>query len=161
VRVGIVSAAVPLREGDAAAAIGEALEAALRAAGHEAELVLLPFDDATAGAQLVQRAAYRAMEFAPHYDLVVTLRTPAEVVRHGRKVAWLLDDPLIPPVQEGTLPHRALAAACARASLVGLREARGVLAASEAVAERLRAAGLDVDVVPPGDWERAAQAVLA
>ena len=100
VRVGIVSASVPLRE-DAEAVMGEGLEAALRAAGHEAELILLPFAEAPE-AQLVQRAAYRTMEFAPHYDLVVTLRTPAEVVRHPRKMAWLARVPR-PPEDGATL----------------------------------------------------------
>jgi len=158
-RIGIVSAVVPLRD-DEAVARGVALEERLRAAGHEAELVLLPFDEATE-AQLVQRAAYRAMLFAPHYDLVVTLRTPAEVIRHGRKVAWLADDPLAPG-GEGTLLGRALVADLARASLVGLREARCVLAASEGVAEGLREAGLQgVRVVAPGDWDLVVGAVLA
>ncbi len=139
--------------------MGAALEGAMRAAGHEAELVLLPFDEA-AEAQLVQRAAYRAMLFAPHYDLVVTLGTPAEVVRHGRKVVWLASDPFAQGAEE-TLLGRALAADLARASLAGLREARCVLAASETVAERLREAGLGAQVLTPGDWASAVEAVLA
>lgn len=157
-RIGIVSAAVPLREDDATA-MGERLEALLRQAGHEVELVLLPFAEAP-DAQLVQRAAYRTMEFARYYDLVVTLGTPAEVVRHPRKIAWLTSDPLAPG-GEGTLLCRALAQSCAQASLTGLREARRVLAASAAVAESLRAAGLGVDVVLPGDLDRAVREVLA
>ena len=157
-RVGIVSASVPLR-GDAEAAMGEGLEAALRAAGHEAELILLPFDEAPE-AQLTQRAAYRAMEFAPHYDLVVTLRTPAEMVRHPRKVAWLASVPR-GPESGATLADRALGAACARSSLMGLREARRVLAASENVAGHLRGAGLEVRVVAPDDWRAVLREVLA
>lgn len=157
-RIGIVSASVPLR-GDDAVAMGESLEAALRAAEHQAELILLPFAEAS-DAQLVQRAAYRAMEFAQHYDLVVTLRTPAEVVRHPRKVAWLAEAP--PSAEDGaTLLDRALAAACARASLAGLREARRVLAASEAVAGCLRDVGVDAAVLAPGDWGEAVREVLA
>lgn len=155
-RIGIVSAAVPLREDDATR-IGERLEEALHQAGHDVELILLPFSEVP-GAQLVQRVAYRAMEFAQHYDLVVTLGTPAEVVRHPRKVAWLVGDPL---AGEGRLLHRALADACARASLTGLREARRVLAVSAAVAGCLRAAGLQVDVVLPGDLDGAMREVLA
>ena len=139
--------------------MGEGLEAALRVAGHDAELILLPFAEAPE-MQLIQRAAYRAMEFAPHYDLVVTLRTPAEVVRHPRKVAWLASVPR--PLQDGaTLTDRALGDACARSSLTGLREARRVLAASENVAEHLRGAGLDVRVVVPDDWHAAVGEVLA
>lgn len=157
-RVGIVSAAMPLGEDDATA-MGEGLEAALRAAGHDVELVLLPFAGAP-GAQLVQRAAYRSMEFAAHYDLLVTLRTPAEIVRHPRKVAWLASDPFAPG-SGATLPGRALAAACARASLTGLREARRVLAASEHVAERLRVAGVGARILPALRWDQAAREVVA
>ena len=157
-RIGIVSASVPLRE-DAEAVMGEGLEAALRAAGHEAELILLPFAEAPE-AQLVQRAAYRSMEFAPHYDLVVTLRTPAEVVRHPRKIAWLVSV-ACSPADDATLVDLALEDACARSLLTGLREARRVLAASDDVAERLRTAGLDVRVVEPDDWYMAVGEVLA
>lgn len=157
-RVGIVSASVPLRE-DAEIAMGEGLEAALRAAGHEAELILLPFAESPE-AQLVQRAAYRAMEFAPHYDLIVTLRTPAETVRHPRKIAWLARA-LRSPEDGTTLADQALGEACTRASLTGLREARRVLAASEDVAGQLRRAGLDVRVVAPNDWQAAVGEVLA
>ncbi len=157
-RIGIVSASVPLRE-DAEAAMGEGLEAALRSAGHDAELVLLPFDEAPE-AQLVQRAAYRAMEFAPHYDLVVTLRTPAEIVRHPRKVAWLAAVPC--PVEGyATLANRALGEACARSSLKGLREARRVLATSSDVASYLYGVGLGVKVVAPDDWDAAVQEMVA
>jgi hypothetical protein len=157
-RIGIVSAAVPLQE-DGAVALGEGLEAALRAAGHEAELILLPFAEAPE-AQLAQRLAYHAMAFAPNYELVVTLRTPAEVVQHPRKVAWVVSVPG-PPGDDETLADRALAAACARASLVGLRAARRVLAGSEAVAEHLRGMGVDALVVAPGDWLAAVREVLA
>ena len=157
-RVGIVSASVPLRE-DAEAALGGGLEAALRGAGRKVELVLLPFSE-DLGAQLTQRAAYRAMEFAAHYDILVTLRPPAEVVRHPCKVTWLASAP--PEAGEGaTLAERAVAEACLRASLLGLREARRVLAADEAVAGRLRGLGLDAAVVPPGDLAAAAAEVLA
>ena len=139
--------------------MGEGLEAALRAAGHEAELVLLPFAEAPE-AQLVQRAAYRAMEFEGHYDLVVTLRTPAEIVRHARKVAWLAS---IPGAAKGgaTLADRALGDACARSLLRGLREARRVLATSEDVAGYLLGAGLDAGIVAPDDWGAAVGQVLA
>ena len=157
-RIGIVSASVPLRE-DAEAAMGEGLEAALRASGHEAELILLPFAEAPE-AQLVQRAAYRAMEFAPQYDLVVTLRTPAEMVRHPRKVAWLASLPGAAD-EDATLADQAVRAACARSSLMGLREARRVLAASEDVAGHWRGAALDVRVVVADDWNAAVREVLA
>ena len=156
-RVGIVSASVPLRE-DAEAALGGGLEAALRGAGCKVELVLLPFSESL-DAQLAQRTAYRAMEFAAHYDLLVTLRSPAEVVRHPCKVAWLASAP--PEPGDATLAERAVAESCLRASLLALREARRVLAADEAVADRLRGLGLDAAVVPPGDLAAAAAEVLA
>lgn len=139
--------------------MGAGLETALRAAGHEAELVLLPFAEAPE-AQLVQRAAYRAMEFERHYDLVVTLRTPAEIMRHPRKVAWLASVPS-PANGDATLANRALGDACARSLLRGLREARRVLAASKDVAEYLRGAGLDARIVVPDDWDAAVWQVLA
>jgi hypothetical protein len=110
-------------------------------------------------AQLAQRVAYRAMEFAAHYDLLVTLRSPAEVVRHPCKVAWLMSAP--PEARGATLAERAVAEACLRASLLGLREARRVLAANEGVAACLRGLGLDAAVVPPGDLATAAAEVLA
>lgn len=157
-RVGIVSASVPLRE-DAEAALGSRLEAALRDAGHAVELVLLPYSE-DVDAQLAQRVAYRSMEFAAHYDLLVTLRSPAEVVRHPCKVAWLAS--ALPEAGEGmSLAERAVAKACLRASLVGLREARRVLATDATVTGRLRHLGLDAAVVSPGDLGVLAAAVVA
>lgn len=154
-RIGLVSATIPFEE-DPAITLGERLEAALRAAGHQAELVLLPCAVA-AVAQITQRVAYRNMEFASHYDLVVTLGSPAEVVRHPRKIVW------IGPMQEhgATLIDQSRDAICARASAIGMREARHVLATSAAAAARWMDEGIAIRVMVPGDLAAAIEEILA
>jgi len=155
-RIALVSAAIPLAP-DASRRLAAGLESALRDAGHQAETCLLPYSPAAEDA-LPQRIAYRRMEFAAHYDLVVTLRTPAEIIQHPRKVAWLDPDPA--PAPE-TLFDAALAAGCARATLLGLREARRVLAPAGRF-PHLLAAGLNPGPLPPaGDWTAALEALLA
>lgn len=157
-RVAVASAAVPLRD-DAEAAMGAGLLSALRDAGHEAELLLLPFAEAL-DLQLAQRLAYRSMALAPACDLLVTLRSPAEVLRHPRKVAWLLE---VPPLPREERTHRSPAAikACSCATLAGLREARRVLAADGTVAALLHRAGVEAGIVAPGDWKGAVALMVA
>ena len=155
-RIGLIGAVVPF-EDDPATALGEMLEAALRAAGHQAELVLLPFARAP-GTQLTQLIAFRSMEFAPHYDTVVTLGAPAELVRHPRKIAWI---GAMPKQEAATLFEEALDALRARASIAGLREARCVLAIDEAAARRWENEGILARLVPPDDPAAAVQEILA
>lgn len=155
-RIGLISATLSFAE-DPATSLGERLKTALQGAGHQAELVLLPYALA-ADAQLTQRVAYRSMELTPHYDVVVTLGSPAEVVRHPRKIAWIGE------TRQGlvtTLAGQSLDAICARATAIGLREARHALATSAAAAARWAGEGIALRVLPPGDLGAAMHEILA
>ncbi len=155
-RVGLISAAVPL-VADAGRLRAAGLAAALREAGHRAEVCLLPFS-LDPLEQLPQRVAFRQMEFAAHYDLVVAFRSPAEVVRHPRKVVWLSGEDR--PEAKGLL-WAAVALDCDSATMTGLGEARRILA-PPLEAARLAGLGLPAAEWPAeGDWDAAVRAVLA
>jgi len=67
-------------------ATAERLAAACRDAGHEVEIVYLPWSDVHSVRQL---AAYRWIDLASSSDRVVCLDLPALVVPHPRKSVWM------------------------------------------------------------------------
>ena len=64
----------------------ERLAMACRDAGHEVELVYLPWPGRHPVRQL---AAYRWIDLASSSDVVICLDLPAIVIRHPRKVVWM------------------------------------------------------------------------
>lgn len=87
-RIALVSSFVPFVLGGARNIV-EWLEQHLLAAGHEVEIVYLPFEDEPERL-FPQLAAYRQIDLTEHADLVVCFRPPAHLVRHPRKVLWFI-----------------------------------------------------------------------
>src|SRR5215207_10677544 len=83
-RLVICSAVQPFEPRSRATA--DRLASACRDAGHEVELVFLPWSRNHAVRQL---AAYRWFDVASASDRMVCLNPPALVVPHFRKIAWI------------------------------------------------------------------------
>ena len=70
------------------------LVAALRDAGHEAEIATIPFRWDPPGELVHQMGMWRSLDLTQAeggpVDLVVALKFPAYLVRHPRKVVWLI-----------------------------------------------------------------------
>jgi glycosyltransferase involved in cell wall biosynthesis len=70
------------------------LVGALRAAGHEAEIATIPFRWAPPAELVHQMAMWRSLDIAEangiDVDLVVAMKFPAYLVRHPRKIVWLI-----------------------------------------------------------------------
>ncbi|MCU1527037.1 MAG: glycosyltransferase [Frondihabitans sp.] len=69
--------------------IVEWLDRALTEAGHETELISLPFEEAPDDV-LAQTARFRMIDLSGSADLVVCFRPPSYLVRHPRKVVWFI-----------------------------------------------------------------------
>ena len=143
-RIGVVSSMVPFVKGGGRFIV-EWLHGKLVEAGHAAEIVYLPSSDEPERI-LQQMAAFRLVRLEEHFDRVITLRPPAHVVRHPRKVVWFIhhirgfydlwDTPYRPvPDRE---PWRRLRDAIHAADTRGLAEAHRVFTNSRIVGERLR-----------------------
>ena len=67
---------------------------ALRAEGHEAEMVTIPFRWAPPSELVHQMAMWRSLDIAEangiEVDAVVAMKFPAYLVRHPRKIVWLI-----------------------------------------------------------------------
>jgi glycosyltransferase involved in cell wall biosynthesis len=72
----------------------ESLVRALRDAGHEAEMVTIPYKWYPPGELVHQMALWRSVDLSESngmpIDMVIALRFPAYLVRHERKVVWLI-----------------------------------------------------------------------
>ena len=92
-RIVIATVQVPFVRGGAEA-LAEGLRDALRAAGHTADIVALPFKWYPPECILDQMLAWRLLDvtesFGTPTDLLIGLRFPAYLVPHPRKVLWLL-----------------------------------------------------------------------
>jgi len=166
-RVVVATACIPFapaRERRLAAGLRDAI----RARGHEADLVILPFrpgEDEEAQILGFRLLGLTESGGAP-IDRLVTLRGPACIIPHPAKTAWVVEPhpgPAAPWPPNGPAGPRP-------AELAGLREARQVRPASLAGARRLREAhGLSVaphlyppppDGAPAGPPEGSSFAVL-
>jgi len=161
VRIAVCSPQVPFSHGGAEV-LAEQLVAELRAREHEAALVTVPFKWYPAGRVLSQAFLWRLVDLTEtdgrQIDLVIGTKFPSYVVRHPRKVVWLvhqfrqaydLDRTELGQFDESA-EDRALRRAVHRLDRVALGEARRLCAISRNVAERLREAlGLEAEVVLP------------
>jgi glycosyltransferase involved in cell wall biosynthesis len=156
-KVGLVSSAVPNINGGARFIV-EWLLNELVDRGHQVEKIYLPSTDEPLDL-FAQMTAFRMIELGCHFDLVVTFRPPAHVVRHPRKVVWFIhhirafydlwgtsycpvaDDP----------SGRSLRAAVIHADTNALREAYRLFTNSRVVGERIRIfnGGLDSTILYP------------
>jgi glycosyltransferase involved in cell wall biosynthesis len=137
------------------------LVVALRARGHEAEIVSIPFKWYPGTRVLDQALLWRLADLTEAdgrpIDRVIATKFPAYCVRHPNKVVWVLhqfrqayDYDRTELGQFSESPEdRATIAAVNRLDRVALGEARKVFATSRNVADRLqRSVGIDAQVLP-------------
>lgn len=142
-KIAIVTVQVPFVRGGSEV-LAEAFCRALREAGHEAEILALPFAPATTDALLDSLASFRLIELSSDYDRVVALKFPAYLVRHPHKILWLIHqhhgayerffgDFGLANLPDGRLAREAVRAADRQA----FAEARSIFTISRTVASRL------------------------
>ena len=148
----------------------ESLAAALRDAGHHVTFVGRPYGRATARELVEQVAAWRSLDVAAAadgpVDAVVALKFPAYLVRHDRKVVWLMQQlhdayELWEHHEYGRLVRQEGGETARRivwnADRLALGEAERLFATSRNVAGRLeRSLGLEATVLyhRPPMWDR-------
>jgi glycosyltransferase involved in cell wall biosynthesis len=159
-RVAVCAPQVPFVRGGAEL-MAEDLVAALRARGHEAELVSVPYKWYPGTRVLDQAFLWRLVDLTESdgrtIDRVIATKFPAYCVRHPNKVAWVLhqfrqayDYDRTELGQFGESPEdRATLRAVERLDALCLGEARRVFATSRNVADRLqRFNGITANVLP-------------
>jgi glycosyltransferase involved in cell wall biosynthesis len=161
VRIAVCSPQVPFSHGGAEV-LAEQLVDELNARDHLATLVTVPFKWYPGTRVLSQAFLWRLVDLdetdGRPIDLVIGTKFPSYVVRHRRKVVWLvhqfrqaydLDRTELGQFGEGA-EDRALRRAIHRLDRVALGEATKLAAISRNVAERLRSSlGLEAEVVLP------------
>jgi glycosyltransferase involved in cell wall biosynthesis len=159
-RVAVCAPQVPFVRGGAEI-FADDLVAELRARGHEAELVTLPFKWYPGTRVLTQAFLWRLLDLEEAdgrpIELVIATKFPSYVVRHPNKVVWLLhqfrqayDLDRTDLGQFGeSAEDRATRRAVQRLDRLALGEARRIFATSRNVADRLEEAnGLTAEVMP-------------
>jgi glycosyltransferase involved in cell wall biosynthesis len=159
-RVVVAAPQVPFVRGGAEL-MAEDLVAALRARGHDAEIVSIPFKWYPGSRVLDQAFLWRLVDLTESdgrpIDRVIATKFPAYCVRHPDKVAWVLhqfrqaydyDRTELGQFDESPA-DRATRRAIERLDGVSLGEARRVFATSRNVADRLqRFNGITAEVLP-------------
>ena len=157
----IVAAGTPGFIGGGAAELAFSVDRALRAAGHEVELLWVPSYEACeeSSTLLPQLAGLRIHDYADEADHLIALRWPAHYLRHPRKTVWFLHEfrtlfDLAGYVGEmGSLQpgDAARATVLARWERLVLDEARAVFSNSQVVADRARRSlgGFEMQVLEP------------
>lgn len=159
-RIAVCAPQVPFVRGGAEI-FADTLVEKLRARGHEAELVTVPFKWYPGERVLTQAFLWRLLDLEESdgrpIDAVVATKFPSYLVRHPRKVVWLLhqfrqayelDRTELGQFGEEA-EERALRRAVHRVDRTALSEARKVFATSRNVADRLqRSLGLEAEVMP-------------
>jgi glycosyltransferase involved in cell wall biosynthesis len=159
-RVVVAAPQVPFVRGGAEL-MADDLVGALRARGHDADLVTVPFKWYPGTRVLDQAFLWRLVDLTESdgrpIDRVIATKFPAYCVRHPNKVAWVLhqfrqayDYDRTELGQFSESPEdRATRHAIERLDAVALGEARRVFATSRNVADRLqRFNGIDADLLP-------------
>src|SRR5207244_6292599 len=133
----------------------------LRARGHEADLVTIPYKWYAGEPVLSQSFLWRLLDLSESdgrtIDLAIATKFPSYAVRHPNKVVWLLhqfrqayelDRTDLGQFGE-TAEERATRRAVQRLERVALGEARRVFATSANVADRIRrSTGIEAEVLP-------------
>jgi glycosyltransferase involved in cell wall biosynthesis len=160
VRIAVCAPQVPFVRGGAEI-FSEELVDRLRARGHEAELVTMPFKWYPGARVLTQAFLWRLLDLEEAdgrpIDLVVATKFPSYAVRHRNKVVWLLhqfrqaydyDRTELGQFDESA-EARATRRAVHRLDRAVLGEARRLFATSRNVAGRLeRGTGLTAELLP-------------
>jgi glycosyltransferase involved in cell wall biosynthesis len=160
VRIAVCSPQVPFVRGGAEI-LAETLVEELRARGHDSELVTIPFKWYPGATVLIQALLWRLADLTEAngmpIDRVIATKFPAYVVKHPRKVVWLVhqfrqayDFDGTELGQFGADPFdRATVHAIERVDRTTLGEAHRVFATSTNVARRLaRSTELEAELLP-------------
>lgn len=133
------------------------LELALKEAGHETEVVALPFVEEPSR-MIAQMAAFRMIDLTEQADMVVCFRPPSYLVQHPRKVLWFIHH-MRPYYDLWDTEYRGFADTAisrARRDLIrrvddrAFREAAMIFTNSNVVSDRLRQFnGLESEVLYP------------
>ena len=159
-RIAVCSPQVPFVRGGAEI-LADTLVDELRSRDHEAELVSIPFKWYPGTRVLTQALLWRLLDLeeanGQPIDLVIALKFPSYVVRHPRKVVWLVHQFRQAYEYDGTElgqfgstpKDRAAVHAINRLDRTTLGEARKLFATSRNVADRLeRSTGLTPELLP-------------
>jgi glycosyltransferase involved in cell wall biosynthesis len=160
VRIAVCRPQVPFSYGGAEIFTDKLVDE-LRARGHEAELVAMPFKWYPGERVLTQAFLWRLLDLTEadgkQVELVIATKFPSYCVRHPNKVVWLvhqfrqayeLDRTELGQFGESPA-DRATRRAVQRLDRVALGEARKVFATSRNVADRLdRSTGITAEVMP-------------
>jgi glycosyltransferase involved in cell wall biosynthesis len=159
-RIAVCRPQVPFVRGGAEL-MADTLVDELRARGHEAETVSIPFKWYPGTRVLDQALLWRLADLTEAdgrpIDRVIATKFPAYCVRHPNKVAWVLHQFRQAYDYDGTElgqfsespEDRAVVRAIARLDRVALGEARRVFATSRNVADRLRRFnGIEAELLP-------------
>jgi len=144
-KIGIISTAIPLVSGGGRF-ICDWLHEKLIAAGHESEIVYIPFTEERPFL-LPQMAAMRLWKLDTYFERIITIRPPAHLIPHPNKVIWFIHHLRgfydLWDTEYCGVPHDtagfAMRDAIRRADDVGLSEAQHVFTNSKVVSERLQA----------------------
>jgi glycosyltransferase involved in cell wall biosynthesis len=159
-RIAVCRPQVPFARGGAEIFTDD-LVAELRARGHEADLVTIPFKWYPGERVLTQAFLWRLADLGEadgrRIDLVIATKFPSYCVRHPNKVAWVLhqfrqayelDRTELGQFGESA-EERATRRAVQRLDRVALGEAKKVYATSRNVADRIRSStGMEPEVLP-------------
>ncbi len=159
-RIAVCRPQVPFSRGGAEI-FTDGLVRQLRARGHEAEIVSVPFKWYPGQRVLTQAFLWRLLDLTEAdgrpIDLVVATKFPSYCIRHPNKVVWLLhqfrqayelDRTELGQFSESA-EDRATRRRVQRLDRTALGEARKLFATSRNVADRLqRSTGLDAEVLP-------------
>ena len=155
-KIGLISTALPLVQGGGRF-IGDWLHQKLLEHGHLSEIIYIPYTDELEHI-LPQMASIRLMKLDDYFERVITIRPPAHMVQHPRKVVWFIhhlrvfydlwQTPYCPVPDNAS--GRSMRAAIMAADNVALGEAQKVFTNSRIVGERLRRFNnLDSEVLYP------------
>ena len=160
-RIAVCLPQVPFEHGGAEV-LAETLVQELQSRDHEAALVTVPFKWYPEARVLSQAFIWRLLDLEESdgrpIDLVIATKFPSYVVRHPRKVVWLVHQFRQAHELDGTelgqfgeeAFDRATRRAVHRLDATALGEARKLFAISANVAARLeRSLGLEAEVLPP------------
>ncbi len=159
-RVAVCLPQVPFARGGAEIFADDLVDG-LRARGHEADLVTVPYKWYPGEQVLTQAFLWRLLDLdetdGRPIDLVIATKFPSYAVRHRNKVVWLLhqfrqayelDRTELGQFGESS-EDRATRRAVQRLDRVALGEARRVFATSHNVADRLRrSVGIEAELMP-------------
>jgi glycosyltransferase involved in cell wall biosynthesis len=159
-RIAVCRPQVPFARGGAEI-FSDDLVAELRARGHEADLVTVPFKWYPGERVLTQAFLWRLLDLdeadGRRIELVIATKFPSYCIRHPNKVAWVLhqfrqayelDRTELGQFGESA-EERATRRAVQRLDRIALGEARKVFATSRNVAERIHGStGIEPEVLP-------------